>query len=60
MSNLFNIRALEDRDISMVTYWARNEGFAPGAGDVSIYRHTDKQGLWVGTLGKRRARTGSA
>ena len=40
-------------DIPLVTHWARTEGFAPGAGDVSIYRHTDRQGLWVGTLGEQ-------
>ena len=38
-------------DIPLVTQWSRTEGFAPGAGDVSIYRHTDRQGLWVGMLG---------
>ena len=52
MSDLFNIRALEDSDVSMVTYWARNEGFAPGIGDVSIYKNTDKQGLWIGCIDK--------
>tara|TARA_Y100001968_G_scaffold331244_1_gene385289 strand:- start:554 stop:1423 length:870 start_codon:yes stop_codon:yes gene_type:complete len=44
---------LESRDISFITKWSRNEGFAPGAGDVSIYRHTDNQGLWVGCLDTR-------
>ena len=33
-----------------MTNLSRNEGFAPGAGDVGIYQHTDRQGLWVGTL----------
>ena len=50
MSNSFHIRALEDSDVSMVTYWSRNEGFSPGLGDVSIYKNTDKQGLWIGCL----------
>ena len=27
------------------------EGFTPGAGDVAIYQHTDRQGLWVAALG---------
>ncbi len=34
-----------------MTQWSRKEGFTPGAGDVDIYRHTDRQGLWVGWLG---------
>ncbi|MFM7464908.1 MAG: GNAT family N-acetyltransferase, partial [Cyanobium sp.] len=38
------------RDVSTVTGWARQEGFSPGAGDVAIYRQTDRQGLWVGWL----------
>ena len=45
------IRPLRPADISLVTDWARSEGFAPGKGDVRIYRHTDRQGLWVGWLG---------
>ncbi len=43
---------MQKGDIPLVTHWARTEGFAPGAGDVGIYRHTDRQGVWVGTLGK--------
>ncbi len=50
ISSPFFIRALEDSDVSMVTYWARNEGFAPGLGDVAIYKNTENQGLWVGTI----------
>ncbi len=44
------IRPLERSDIPLVTHWSRTEGFTPGAGDVSIYSHTDRQGLWVGTI----------
>ena len=44
------IRPLTRRDIDVVTGWARAEGFTPGLGDVAIYRHTDRQGLWVGWL----------
>ncbi len=44
---------MKRRDIPLVTQWSRVEGFAPGAGDVSIYRHTDRQGLWVGSLNGR-------
>ncbi len=51
MKSLFKIKTLVRDDISRVTNWARKEGFAPGAGDVAIYRHTDRQGLWVGWLG---------
>ncbi len=47
------IRPLEKRDIPLVTNWSRIEGFAPGAGDVGIYQHTDRQGLWVGTIGDK-------
>ena len=51
MDSYFQIRTLQPDDIPHVTAWSRVEGFAPGAGDVSIYRHTDRQGLWVGWLG---------
>ncbi|CAE20685.1 GCN5-related N-acetyltransferase [Prochlorococcus marinus str. MIT 9313] len=53
MASLLKIRPLQRNDIAMVTQWARAEGFAPGVGDVSIYRHTDRQGLWVGWLGNQ-------
>lgn len=46
------IRPLQSADIPTITAWARREGFAPGAGDVAIYRQTDRQGLWVGRLGR--------
>ncbi|AAP99921.1 MULTISPECIES: GNAT family N-acetyltransferase [Prochlorococcus] len=46
----FNIRKLLVDDIDTVTNWARNEGFAPGLGDVDIYRNTDNQGLWIGSI----------
>ncbi|MEA5414922.1 GNAT family N-acetyltransferase [Synechococcus sp. BA-132 BA5] len=45
------IRPLQSADIATITGWARQEGFAPGVGDVAIYRQTDRQGLWVGWLG---------
>ena len=51
MNSFLKIRPLKRSDISRVTTWARLEGFAPGVGDLSIYRHTDRQGLWVGWLG---------
>lgn len=54
MSSFLRIRPLETGDIGTVTDWARREGFAPGLGDVGIYRHTDRQGLWVGWLGGER------
>jgi ribosomal-protein-alanine N-acetyltransferase len=44
---------LEKADLPTVIGWARAERFAPGVGDVAIYRHTDRQGLWVGCLGGR-------
>ncbi|MFN9646214.1 MAG: GNAT family N-acetyltransferase [Cyanobacteriota bacterium] len=51
MEPALTIRPLTPRDIPTVTGWARQEGFAPGAGDVAIYRQTDRQGVWVGWLG---------
>jgi len=50
MSNL-RIRPLQPEQIDQVTDWARCESFAPGVGDIEIYRHTDRQGLWLGWLG---------
>ncbi len=50
MSPKLQINPLRVSDIPLVTEWARVEGFAPGAGDLGIYRHTDRQGLWVGWL----------
>ena len=51
--SLLRIRALEKADLPTVIAWARAERFAPGIGDVAIYRHTDRQGLWVGCLADR-------
>lgn len=51
---MLQIRPLERGDIAPITRWARQEGFAPGSGDVAIYRHTDRQGIWVGWLGAER------
>ena len=45
------IRKLESEQVQTVTDWARCEGFAPGLGDIEIYRHTDRQGLWMAWLG---------
>ena len=52
-TSFLKIRPLQRADIPLVTHWSRKEGFAPGAGDVGIYRHTDRQGLWVGWLGNK-------
>lgn len=52
MPHTLAIRSLRPADIPVVTDWARAEGFTPGVGDVAIYRHTDRQGLWVGWLGQ--------
>ena len=41
---------LESDQIPIVTDWSRREGFAPGLGDIEIYRQTDRQGLWIGWL----------
>ncbi len=45
---------LQTSDIAAVTHMARQEGFAPGQGDVAIYRNTDRQGSWVGWIGGDR------
>lgn len=50
MTNKYKIRSLRSKEASIVTEWARSEGFAPGIGDVNIYRNTDKQGIWLGLL----------
>ncbi|MGB5135156.1 MAG: GNAT family N-acetyltransferase [Prochlorococcaceae cyanobacterium] len=52
MASGLTILPLGRGDIPLVTDWARTEGFAPGLGDVAIYRHTDRQGLWLGRLGQ--------
>ena len=51
MASYLKIRPLARADVPLITEWARQEGFAPGKGDVGIYRQTDRQGLWVGCLG---------
>ncbi len=51
MNNHLSIKPLCVDDIDFVTEISRKEGFAPGIGDLAIYKNTDKQGLWVGWLG---------
>ncbi len=53
MESFLKIRSLKAKDIPFITQWSRIEGFTPGAGDVAIYRHTDRQGVWVGWLGNQ-------
>ena len=50
MRENFSIRLISINEIPEVTNWARLEGFSPGMDDVSIYRNTDKQGLWVASV----------
>ena len=50
MRENFSIRLISINEIQEVTNWARLEGFSPGMDDVSIYRNTDKQGVWVACL----------
>jgi len=50
MKENFSIRLISTDEILEVTNWARLEGFSPGFDDISIYRNTDSQGLWVGCL----------
>ncbi|MFM8275648.1 MAG: hypothetical protein ACKN89_01455 [Cyanobium sp.] len=54
MTCQFTIQPLQRGDIAAVTDWARQVGFAPGRGDVSIDGHTDRQGIWVGWRGSER------
>ena len=53
MREKFSIRLISINEIPEVTNWARLEGFSPGMDDVSIYRNTDKQGVWVACLDKQ-------
>ena len=50
MNKNFSIRLISNNEIEKVTDWAKLEGFAPGFDDISIYKNTDKQGIWVGCL----------
>ena len=50
MNYSYQIRPVNSNEIPLLTNWAREEGFAPGIGDVDIYRNTDSQGIWVGCL----------
>ena len=50
MKKNFSIRLISNNEIQKVTDWARLEGFAPGFDDISIYKNTDKKGIWVGCL----------
>ncbi len=50
MNKNFSIRLITNNEIESVTDWAKLEGFAPGFDDISIYKSTDKQGIWVGCL----------
>ncbi|GCE65756.1 N-acetyltransferase [cyanobiont of Ornithocercus magnificus] len=48
---LCEIQLIQAKDIPFVINLARNEGFAPGVGDVNIYANTDLQGVWISRLG---------
>ena len=50
MDDNFTIRNISNYELQSVTNWAKLEGFAPGIGDISIYKNTDKQGVWVACL----------
>ena len=50
MKKNFSIRLISNDEIQKVTDWASLEGFAPGFDDISIYKNTDKKGVWVGCL----------
>ena len=50
MPSELTIRPVQPVDIPLINDWARREGFAPGTGDIGIYRQTDRQGIWTGCL----------
>ena len=50
MTRNFSIRLISNHEFHKVTDWARLEGFAPGFDDISIYKNTDKKGVWVGCI----------
>ena len=50
MNTDFSIRLISNNEILNVTNWAKLEGFAPGIDDISIFRNTDRQGIWVGCI----------
>ena len=50
MHDNFSVRNIANDELQKVTDWAKLEGFAPGFDDISIYKNTDKQGIWVGCL----------
>ena len=50
MHDNFSVRNISNDELQKVTDWAKLEGFAPGFDDISIYKNTDKQGIWVGCL----------
>ena len=50
MEQKFSIRIITNNELEHVTDWAILEGFAPGFDDISIYKNTDQQGIWVGCL----------
>ena len=50
MKEKFSIRLISNNEMLKVTDWARLEGFSPGFDDISIYKNTDKQGVWVGCI----------
>ena len=50
MNDNFTIRNISNYELQKVTNWAKLEGFAPGIDDISIYKNTDRQGIWVGCL----------
>ena len=53
MSNSYKIRSLNQKDIERVTNWARQEGFAPGLGDVNIYKNTGNE--WIDIFNNMKA-----
>ncbi len=50
MDENFTIRIIDNNEFRKVTDWAKLEGFAPGYDDISIFKNTDNQGIWVGCL----------
>ena len=44
---MLEIKPFTSSDLDFVTGLAREQGFAPGVGDIEIYANTDRQGIWL-------------
>ena len=47
---MLEIKPFTSSDLDFVTGLAREQGFAPGVGDIEIYANTDRQGIWLSLI----------